>query len=715
MKHGKRKHNHKTNFAGVLAAVFSLVFCIHQETVQALVTQKQVQNNGLIGYWSLDSADISGTAVYDKSGNARNGAATGSPTAGAGKVRQDLVFSGSGQYIDLGSSPITGSQAFTLAAWIKPSAFDNNYHGAVSLGDSSASSNAYIGLIGSSAQGGTANTIGGGFYGSNYGTGVVSTDWNHVVMTFSGGSNGTVTLYVNGVSKFTTTFTPSLNSGNMKIGRIGTDTIYDFSGGIDEVYVYSRALSSTEVMALYKNTQSTVITSGDPYYSSVKALLHGEGTASSTTITDQKGHSFTTSGNAHISTTQFKYGSASFNFDGSGDQITSPDSDDWTFTGDFTMEAWIRPNTTSSTMGIMSKWNNEQFTWEVLSGGQVGFAWVPFGTCCYFITTTASISANTWTHVAVTRQGNTFRQFINGVQDSSGTQSGTPTNGSEVLRIGSVIVDGSVTRYFNGYIDDVRITKGVARYTSNFTPPPMTHPDRSAPTASQSPLNTKLLGPASGLVGYWTFDGPRLTTSTATDSLGNSDGTLKNGPIPTQGIIGQGLTTGINSSYVNVGDKLDMGLNGMTLSVWFKSTQLNQAIYGFISKSIFGNGNGRYSLYGGGSTMYAFMECGAQPQISTDLTAYNDGKWHLATATYNRTGNLTLYLDAVSKASTSISSCSAVNMDVTYPLLIGSYNDSFGGDTDNAKRFPGSLDDARIYNRALSASEVMQLYKLGSQ
>lgn len=203
--------------------------------------------SGLVGYWKLDES--AGTIAYDFSGNNSTGTIVGAPTSTTGQVGQALNFNG-GQYIDTGSNSITGTNPFTLMAWIKATGF-SQYGGAVSIGASVTGQSAYIGAV-AGAQAGISNSIGGGFYGSNYGSGITTTgQWVHVAMTFSGGSGGTAIIYVNGKNSVSQTYTPNLASTYRRIGRIGSDTIYDFGGSIDDVRVYNRALSATEVKSIY--------------------------------------------------------------------------------------------------------------------------------------------------------------------------------------------------------------------------------------------------------------------------------------------------------------------------------------------------------------------------------------------------------------------------------------------------------------------------------
>jgi hypothetical protein len=86
------------------------------------------------------------------------------------------------------------------------------------------------------------------------------------------------------------------------------------------------------------------------------------------------------------------------------------------------------------------------------------------------------LSANTWYHIAVTRSGNTFRTFVNGVVEKTYTSSAAVFSDATIpYNIGrTAYLSG--TFYYNGYIDDLRVTKGYARYTTTFTPPTVAHP-----------------------------------------------------------------------------------------------------------------------------------------------------------------------------------------------------------------------------------------------
>jgi hypothetical protein len=184
-----------------------------------------------------------------------------------------------------------------------------------------------------------------------------------------------------------------------------------------------------------------------------------------------------TVGNAQISTTQSKFGSSSMAFDGTGDYLTQPSSQNFNFgSGNFTMEGWFyQTGLSSSYPGIVSNplaWGNAG-AWSVLSShASSGVRKLQFH--CYnydannpLLLGTTSLSDNTWYYFAVTRSGTTFRLFLNGTVEATATFSGSVTSVSSGLVVGI-----NQTAYaFQGYIDDLRITKGYARYTTTFTPP----------------------------------------------------------------------------------------------------------------------------------------------------------------------------------------------------------------------------------------------------
>ena len=196
-------------------------------------------------------------------------------------------------------------------------------------------------------------------------------------------------------------------------------------------------------------------------------------------IFDQTGkNNLETVGNAQVDTSTVKFGTGSMKFDGTGDYLLVPDKSDLQLgTGPFTIEAWIYPNSTTS-KGIVAKGTGG-------AGGSGWLLWINASdqlAVVYDATSTFSssgtISTGVWTHVALVREGtgtNETKLYINGVNDGTGTIS-SDFNQTVVLQIGTDR-NNNASAQWNGFIDDLRITKGVARYTTAFTPPTKEFPN----------------------------------------------------------------------------------------------------------------------------------------------------------------------------------------------------------------------------------------------
>jgi hypothetical protein len=226
---------------------------------------------------------------------------------------------------------------------------------------------------------------------------------------------------------------------------------------------------------------------GDPlFFSNVSLLLHGDGTNGSTVIRDNSSrmNTVTAVGNAQISTAQSKFGGASIAFDGTGDYLTASNNSAFSFgTGNFTIEAWLYSTAHGGgfldfagclvdTRGTSTaSWPNGILFALTTNGSLRVFTDVTVST------STAQIALNTWTHVAIVRIGSSVTFYING--QGAGTFTFSNNLSQQDMTIGAAIDlrAQDATLKYNGYIDDLRITKGVARYTANFTPPTAPFPD----------------------------------------------------------------------------------------------------------------------------------------------------------------------------------------------------------------------------------------------
>jgi len=176
-----------------------------------------------------------------------------------------------------------------------------------------------------------------------------------------------------------------------------------------------------------------------------------------------------TVGNAQISTTQSKYGGSSMAFDGNGDYLSIPNTSLLQLgSSDWTIECWAYINSTTGDQRPISQNNsNYEFAFFMSSGGAMYAASYQSGGSTNFNISMGTLSAGQWYHLAASRSGSTVRAFVNGILQNSATYSGTIDARTGGWRLGASYVPGD---YFNGYLNDVRITK-YARYITNFTPP----------------------------------------------------------------------------------------------------------------------------------------------------------------------------------------------------------------------------------------------------
>lgn len=220
----------------------------------------------------------------------------------------------------------------------------------------------------------------------------------------------------------------------------------------------------------------------DANFDSVELLMGFEGADESTNFEDESSNNRTMDslGDAQIDTAQFKFGSSSLLLNGVDENTVFTDDDiAWTFDGEFTVEGFFRPASIGGNQTFVCHWSassgNRSWLFRMNNDGTVSFFWSFDGSfqAGNVLTSTLALSADTWYHVAVTRDSdNDIRLFIDGtVEDGPATSAGTFQNITTSLRVGSIRLPGSNAEVFDGHMDEVRITKGVARYDSAFTPP----------------------------------------------------------------------------------------------------------------------------------------------------------------------------------------------------------------------------------------------------
>ena len=220
---------------------------------------------------------------------------------------------------------------------------------------------------------------------------------------------------------------------------------------------------------------------GDPYFANVVLLLHCDGSNGSIANLIDNSFSAHTVGltGSSLSTAQQKFGTASLSNTSSSFMATSSDSPDWWFgAGQFTVECWIRPTSAvSGVVGLLTQFGgSSDLGWFFgFIGNTLNFFWATTGTDNPSVAGSYTAPTNQWIHVAADRDAsNVLRIYADGVVIASATVTATFWDSSKSFRIAN---DENSNRGFIGYIDEVRITKGVGRYGGAFTPPTSAFPN----------------------------------------------------------------------------------------------------------------------------------------------------------------------------------------------------------------------------------------------
>ena len=432
----------------------------------------------------------------------------------------------------------------------------------------------------------------------------------------------------------------------------------------------------------------------DEYYEYVTFMLHANGANASTSFPDSSlyGRAVTVNGNAQVSTAQSKFGGASVYFDGTGDYLTTPVSSSIEFgSGDFTVETWIRFGSISGEQAILSLGNGANGVGPVQCGWSLRFNSNVLYWYRYAHPTETAVSfswapsANIWYHVAVCRQGTNLRAFVDGTQIGT-TQTNTTAYdriNSDDFHVGRFIT-GAGTFTLNGYIDDLRITKGYARYTSNFSVPTGPYEDEGAPLADPFYSSVSLLLPMNGSNNSTTFTdrSPNALTVTANGDAKLSTAVKRYG-VSSAVFDGTGDYLSISSSIA----RLSSGDH--TVEMWIYPTAVGGVDGGYFWSQYYASGSpaGR-CVFGYSSTGTIFIQLGASSFTTTETYALNT--WHHVAYVRSGTTN-SLFVNGSLRGSFS---SSQTVLDTA--VIIGNGNGNTEGSPTWNRAFTGYIDDLRI-------------------
>ena len=371
-----------------------------------------------------------------------------------------MWFGGSTNALTVANQPIsTTANTFTVEAWIYPTATPTGTIPAVVGDNGSNYSNWSFGPT-------SSNTLQFYWYTT---TGVTATGnttillntWTHIAVSVN---SGAISLYVNGIAQ-TITGTSTLSNRGTAGSTLAIGSF--FSGS----YAFTGYISNLRVVAgtaLYTSNFTPPTSPPTPTANTTLLLL-----GTNTGIQDATGkNDIITVGSAKTQSNTVKYGTGAMQFSSTNylTLLATPLVSAFG-SGSFTVEAWIYPTQSGIFTLASSNYNYSSGTgnWSFyFSPGSASLLYFNTTSVNHASSTTTTISLNTWTHIAYSRNGSTAYFFVNGTQVGTTVSDTTNYPSGGLLYIGQ---QNDGTGSATGYIDDLRITNGVARYTANFTPP----------------------------------------------------------------------------------------------------------------------------------------------------------------------------------------------------------------------------------------------------
>ena len=637
--------------------------------------------SGLVSWWGGDNnaLDIVGT---------NNGTLNGAMYA-PGKVGQAFSFDGTDDYFNVpyrSSLDLQGS--LTITAWI----------------NSTNNSSLNRGIAGKAGGYQIYVEAGGllvfGFYNGSHWTLLHSSIlipenvWVHVAGTFNS-TDGTMQLYINGApdTSLITAQRLSANANSVKVGGFGSDGS-PFSGRVDEVGIFNRALSASEIAAIYNADSEGMCRPSVAPPAGLVSWWSGDNNALDIIGTNNG----TLNGATYA---PGKVGQA-LSFDGSDDYVSISDAD-FRSNAPRTMALWVNttdagaPTTYGNLKGAFFGRGNsvDQHLHLGVADGKQTIEWYYGGH--HSIQGTSNIADGNWHYLVFVSDGaGTVSLYVDSVLENSG--SFFHTSGSTATRFGSEYQGGgNYSYFFNGRMDEV------AFFNRSLTTTEIT----AIYNAGSAGIRRPSVAPPSGLVSWWKGE------NNANDQLGVNNGTLQGGTTYSAGLVGQAFSFNGVNGYVEVPHSATLNLtSGLTLGTWFNLRSLDAALFSKGDSGASEPGSSYHLVVmPNGSINVALYGTYPADWWQTAAGLVTTGQWyHVATTwdgTYGPSGNVKLYLNGA-LVQTWTKSLTPLNA-TTQTLTLGSMKPPT-----YYHHMDGLIDEPAIFSRALSADEIATIYNTGS-
>jgi hypothetical protein len=386
----------------------------------------------------------------------------------AGSHGGSMYFDGTGDYLSIADHADLdmGSSDFTIEGWYYPVVTPGGSNGLLSKRANSSEANGILIYFGGTSTGQPSLLVAqSGSWAINTASSITfkTGQWNHFAIVRNGTS---FKLYINGKAgvSVTSSITVTDNGHPFIIGTMGADG--------------SNVLAESNI-ADFRVVKGAAVYTADftpptaPLTTITNTSLLVQGTNAGIIDKAQAVKSVKLMGDTKSSTTESKYLTSSIKFDGNDHMLMRSIE---LGSSDYTVECWAWISAQGGTAGIFSKGSPgglSSITWSLefsSSNNYVALYIYAANSGAYVITGSTNIITSSWNHIAVTRSGNETKLFVNGTQDGS-----TYTGNYTVADGGDFYLGGGfyapTSRTITGYMSDFRVTKGLARYTANFTPP----------------------------------------------------------------------------------------------------------------------------------------------------------------------------------------------------------------------------------------------------
>ncbi len=633
-------------------------------------------SKGLVGSWSMDEGD--GGYIYDKSDYKNTGY--------VGPTGKALSFDGG----DKVSIPIVLSPPYTLMLWGKLNALPSVLVAQEFFTDGSTANTAAFGYDNTDQLYFNNGSV--IYWG--YPSSVTILSW-HMYTVVVNGASSSITL--DGGTPVTGTLA-NTSITTLLLGENGNGSVH-LTGVMDEVRIYNRALSATEIAEHYKGifSNKTGLVGYWPFSEGSGSIAYDKsgngnngtlGVAANMPTWKNNAPKYTAGAPAANGGTQ----GTALQFDGVDDYVDAGNGASLNFSGTkpFTITAWIKPNAVTAGK-IVNRFNSGvagNYFFGLFNGvlqlGRSVSPWQIFGS--------TTLSASTWYHVVGSYDGSKMYVYLNGVSDATPVTIGSVADAAINVFIGSSQVSNNPSEFFNGLIDEVRIyNRALSVEEIRY------HYNKGGPVA------------------YWKFDeGQGQVAFDSTNN--NNDGTLGSSasadagdPVWTTGKYGSALQFDGVDDYVNVpdSDNWNYSNNNFTIEWWMKLAVTNtyQGVYGQYADT---NNRVQAWYYGGSDGSIRFYAGSG----GTAITYFYTGAWSPTANTWHhivieRNGNSPLiFIDGISQTVTELTPIAGK----TLPNIAANLKIGYDG---SDYHFNGSIDDVRIYNYARTQAQILQDYNAG--